>query len=209
MSRLSEHSLLNSFSQKTSEFTLEQRRFLLRIAHGAIASAFADDSPENTAEPPAAWPGLSAPRGVFTTLYLDGLLRGCIGYATASRPLLQAVAETARAAAFDDGRFLPVTAEELSRLKISLSILSPLFPVTPERVEVGRHGLVISDGGRRGLLLPQVPVDSGWDRVKFLQETCRKAGLGPDAWQKSAHLEAFTAEVFGDDDVDLVDDTAK
>ena len=83
-------------------------------------------------------------------------------------PLYRAVAETARAAAFEDSRFLPVTKEEAPQLEISLSVLSRLFPIQPEAVEVGRHGLVISQGVRRGLLLPQVPVEHGWDRKTFL-----------------------------------------
>ncbi len=108
------------------------------------------------------------------------------------------MAETARAAAFDDNRFSPVTPEEATHLEIELSILSPAQPIRSEEVEVGRHGLVISSHGRRGLLLPQVPVERGWDRTIFLEQTCRKAGLPADAWQKGATIEAFTAEVFGD-----------
>jgi AmmeMemoRadiSam system protein A len=146
---------------------------------------------------------LSEPRGVFTTLYLDRELRGCVGYAVAVAPLYRAVAETARAAAFDDSRFLPVTREEAPRLEVSLSVLSGLVPIRPEAVEVGRHGLVISQGARRGLLLPQVPSEHGWDRETFLDQTCRKAGLPPDAWRKTATIEAFTAEVFGDSDVEV------
>ena len=83
-------------------------------------------------------------------------------------------------------------------MDVSLSILSPLRVITPEEVEIGRHGLVVSQGGRRGLLLPQVPVEHQWDRVTFMEQTCRKAGLPLDAWRQGATLEAFTAEVFGD-----------
>ena len=137
-------------------------------------------------------------RGVFTTLYLHGNLRGCVGYAIPVVPLYQAVAETARSAAFEDSRFQPVGRQEAPELEISLSVLSPLFPIQPEDVEVGRHGLVISLGAHRGLLLPQVPGEYGWDRETFLQQTCRKAGLASDAWRKGASLEAFKAEVFGD-----------
>jgi AmmeMemoRadiSam system protein A len=138
-------------------------------------------------------------RGVFTTLYLGDQLRGCVGYALPIRPLYRAIGETARAAAFDDSRFNPVTAYEAPALKISLSVLSPLFPIASGQVEVGRHGLVISDGQRRGLLLPQVPVEHGWDRETFLEQTCRKAGLPMDAWRTPGALEAFTAQVFGDE----------
>jgi len=117
-------------------------------------------------------------------------------------PLNRAVAETARAAAFEDSRFSPVTREEASRLGVSLSVLSLLFPIHPQAVEVGRHGLVVSQGARRGLLLPQVPVEHGWDRTTFLEQTCRKAGLPLDAWRQGATIEAFTAEVFSDPDVE-------
>lgn len=183
------------------EHSPEQRKILLAIAHEAISSKIAGKP--LPALPPAmraVIAGLEEPRGVFTTLYLRDELRGCVGYAAAVRPMWQAVAETARAAAFEDSRFWPVTALEAPELKISLSVLSPLFPIGPAQVEVGRHGLVISEGARRGLLLPQVPVAHGWNRETFLVETCRKAGLPQDAW-KSATIEAFEAEVFGDNDL--------
>jgi AmmeMemoRadiSam system protein A len=108
------------------------------------------------------------------------------------------VFETARAAASQDSRFTPVTRDEVRGLQVSLSILSPLFPIEAVRVEIGRHGLVVTSGANRGLLLPQVPVEHGWSREEFLEQTCRKAGLYRDAWKSGATLEAFTAEVFGD-----------
>ena len=199
------------------EFSREQRRILLRIAHDAILAvlqhqSFPDTAPDlHPDAPPALW--LLEPRGVFTSLYLYRYsdlhrelhheLRGCVGYAVPIAPLYRAVAETARAAAFEDSRFLPVTKEEALKLEVSLSVLSHLFPIHPEAVEVGRHGLVISQDARRGLLLPQVPVEHGWDRETFLDQTCRKAGLALDAWRKAATVEAFTAEVFSDGDVEL------
>ena len=113
-------------------------------------------------------------------------------------PLYRATIETARSAAFEDPRFAPLTLTEAPQIRIWLSVLSPLSPSPAEDVEPGRHGLLISLGDRRGLLLPQVPVEHGWDRVTFLEQTCRKAGLPLDAWQHGAKIEAFTAEVFGD-----------
>jgi AmmeMemoRadiSam system protein A len=112
----------------------------------------------------------------------------------------QAVAETARAAAFNDNRFAPVTAAEAPKLLIELSILSPPRPVRAEEIVIGEHGLLITWKGRRGLLLPQVPVERNWDAKTFLTETCRKAGLPADAWEKGAVIEGFTAEVFGEKD---------
>jgi AmmeMemoRadiSam system protein A len=207
MSKLSEKPSENlaahDSAQQPAEFSLEQRRTLLRIAHGAILSVV-EGRPFSDAPPST--PGLSDPRGVFTTLYLPGdfhhQLRGCVGYAAPIAPLYRAVAETARAAAFEDSRFLPVTKEEALQLEVSLSVLSRLFPIHPGAVVVGRHGLVISDGARRGLLLPQVSLENGWDRETFLEQTCRKAGLPLNAWRKAATIEAFTAEVFGDSDVE-------
>jgi AmmeMemoRadiSam system protein A len=180
---------------KSPDLSPDDRKTLLRIAHESILSAFTDRAVPKP--PPSA--NLSEPRGVFTTLYLHGNLRGCVGYAMPVSPLYLAVAETARAAAFEDTRFQPVDYPQARQLKVSLSVLSPLSAIQPDDVEVGRHGLVVSLGGRRGLLLPQVPSEHGWDRETFLEQTCRKAGLPADAWRKGASLEAFTAEVFGDD----------
>ena len=126
-----------------------------------------------------------------------------MGYVLPVSSVYRAVADTARAAAFDDSRFSPVTIAEAPELKIELSILSPPQAISPDAVEVGRHGLLISMHGYRGLLLPQVPVEHHWDRVTFLEQTCRKAGLPRDAWQKGATIEAFTAEVFGEKQAEL------
>jgi uncharacterized protein len=179
------------------EFSAQERSLLLKLAHESIGSALANR--EIPLEPPS--PHLAEPRGVFTTICLRGQLRGCVGYVFPTTSLFRAVAETARAAAFEDSRFLPVTRDELAELEVSLSILSPLAAIHPDWVEVGKHGLLVSQHGHRGLLLPQVPVEHGWDRQVFLEQTCRKAGLAIDAWQHGAALEAFTAEVFGDRDL--------
>ncbi len=106
--------------------------------------------------------------------------------------------ETARAAAFQDPRFPPVTIDELSEIQLELSVMSLLKPIAPEDVVVGIHGLVVSQYGRRGLLLPQVAREWGWDRETFLSQTCVKAALPPNAWKAGATLEAFTAEVFSE-----------
>lgn len=175
------------------EYNPEERKLLLEIAHEAILSLF--ERRELSLFTPSAH--LSEPHGVFTTLYSDRKLRGCVGYPAAILPLYRAVIETARAAASEDPRFVPVNREEAQGLQISISVLSPLQPISPNDVQVGRHGLVISKDGLRGLLLPQVPVEHGWDRTTFLEQTCLKAGLPPYAW-RDARIEAFTAEVLGD-----------
>jgi len=178
------------------EYSHDERLTLLRIAHASIESQLADEA--LSLEAPT--PHLAEKRGAFTTLYVRGDLRGCVGYVFPVASIYRTVAETARAAAFEDTRFAPLSAAELPELEIHLSVLSPLQPVRPEEVELGRHGLLVSLDGRRGLLLPQVPVEHGWDRETFLQQTCRKAGLPLDVWRHGASLEAFTAELFGDRD---------
>ncbi len=179
------------------EFSRAERLFLLQLAHESIECEL--QNRELSLVSPS--PHLAERRGAFTTLYCGGELRGCVGYVLPAKALFRTVAETARAAAFEDSRFWPVTPGELSQLEISLSILSPVQPIQPEEVEVGRHGLLITRGGHRGLLLPQVPVEHRWDRVSFLEQTCHKAGLPANAWHEGAKLEAFTAEVFGDRDL--------
>jgi AmmeMemoRadiSam system protein A len=181
------------FSQ--AEFSDEEHEVLLRLAHEAITSALEDR--EISLDPPT--PHFAELRGVFTSLYRAGELRGCVGYVFPVYSVYRAVAETARAAAFDDNRFSPVTKIEAPDLKIQLSILSPAQAIQAEEIEIGRHGLLISQHGRRGLLLPQVPIEHGWDRITFLEQTCRKAGLPMDAWKEGATIEAFTAEVFGEE----------
>jgi AmmeMemoRadiSam system protein A len=176
------------------EFSSEERQLLLRLAHDAICSELEG----RTISLDAPTPHLDEPRGNFTSLYLRGELRGCVGYVIPTTSLYRSVAETARAAAFDDNRFSPVTKDEASHLEIELSILSPPQPISPEAIEIGHHGLLISQHGRRGLLLPQVAVEHKWDRTTFLEQTCRKAHLPPDSWQKGATVQAFSAEIFGD-----------
>jgi AmmeMemoRadiSam system protein A len=176
------------------EFSPDERRLLLRLAHDAILSAL--EGRDIPLDPPT--DHLGEPRGAFTSLYRGGELRGCVGYVLPVSPVYRAVADTARAAAFEDTRFHPVTLFEAPQLEIELSILSPPQPISVDDIVIGRHGLLISMAGRRGLLLPQVPTEHHWDRTTFLEQTCRKAGLPLDAWNQGATIEAFTAEVFGE-----------
>ena len=126
-------------------------------------------------------------------------LRGCIGMTEPHHPLFEAVSMMARAAAREDPRFPPVGPGEVARLRIEISILSSPEPVTEvSEIEVGTHGLIVQQGAQRGLLLPQVPVEWGWDRTEFLQNCCRKAGLPTDSWERGAEIYCFTAEVFGE-----------
>jgi AmmeMemoRadiSam system protein A len=183
-----------SHEDSQNEFTAEERSILLKLAHQSILSKF--DRREISLDPPS--PQLAEPRGVFTTIYLHGALHGCVGFVLPVASLYRNVAETARSAAFEDTRFPPITREEAPDLEVSLSILSPLRRIAAEEIQIGRHGLLISKAGQRGLLLPQVAVEHGWDRITFLEQTCRKAGLPSDAWKNGANIESFTAEIFSD-----------
>lgn len=139
-------------------------------------------------------------RGVFVTVHVRGELRGCIGTTEADEPLADAVVRCAASAALQDPRFAALRAEELPAMHIEISLLSPIAMLRPEEIEIGRHGLIISDQAHRGLLLPQVAVEHNLTREEFLAETCRKARLPRDAWQwPSTRLEAFTCEVFSED----------
>lgn len=193
MSRWSE--IHSATSSTTSDYTQEERKLLLQLAHRSIEAAL--QGRELDLMPPS--PHLGEMRGAFTTLHLDGRLRGCIGYVVPMHPLYRTVAETAQSAAFDDPRFPPVTPEEAPHLIVEISVLSPLRAIRPEEVVTGVHGLIVTKGGRRGLLLPQVPLEWNWNRETFLSQTCLKAGLPPDAWMQDVDLQSFTADVFGDE----------
>lgn len=176
------------------EYSPEERTTLLQLARRAIDTTL--DGEPLAVEPPSVH--LSELRGAFTTLRIEGKLRGCVGYIAATLPLYQTIVDTAIAAAFRDDRFEPVTRPEAPRIQVEISVLSSLRLIDPADVEVGKHGLLVSMGPWRGLLLPQVPIEWNWDRETFISQTCRKAGLRPDAWKQGATLEAFTAEVFGE-----------
>jgi AmmeMemoRadiSam system protein A len=173
------------------------RKALLEIARRAI-TAYVNREPP----PPAvATGGLDRPAGAFVTIHNDGELRGCIGHIEADRPLARVVADCAVAACSSDPRFPAVTSGELSHLELEVSVLGPLEPVNDlEEIAIGRHGLVVEMGWHRGLLLPQVATEWNWDRLKFLEQTCHKAGLPRDAWKNGAKVWRFDAEVFSETD---------
>lgn len=137
--------------------------------------------------------------GAFVSLHLQARLRGCIGMVESCLSLPETIARCARAAALEDQRFQPLRPEELPKVSIEVSLLSPLREIAPADVAVGVHGLLIRKGYFSGLLLPQVAAKYRWPRERFLQETCVKAGLPRDAWQDhEAKIWAFTAEVFSE-----------
>jgi len=174
------------------QLTDAEKQQLLELARAALKDAVCSG---RLREAPAPAGALATPCGAFVTLLEGHQLRGCIGHIEAIRPLYATVRECAKAAALCDPRFNPVTPEELPSLELEISILSPMEDIVPEQVEVGRHGLLISSGAQRGLLLPQVAVEWKWDREQFLDQTCLKAGLRHDAWRHGAKIQAFTAEV--------------
>jgi AmmeMemoRadiSam system protein A len=138
-------------------------------------------------------------RGVFVTLHVGGRLQGCIGVVESHEPLGEAIVRCAASAALEDPRFAPMRAEQLESLTIEISLLSPPAPITPEAIEIGRHGLLIALHSQRGLLLPQVALEHHLSRDQFLEETCRKAGLRREAWRDpEARLFGFTCEVFSE-----------
>ena len=187
-----------STTTETDALTPAERDELLRVARQSLEVHFAGRGPF---VPKPTTPTLGENRGAFVTLHRrrGGDLRGCIGMMHSEESLARTVARMAVAAATEDGRFEPVTANELRKVQIEISALGPMRPIRPEDVEVGRHGLLISHKGRRGVLLPQVPVEHDWDRETFLDHTCLKAGLLPGAWQEEGvELLGFTAEVFGE-----------
>jgi AmmeMemoRadiSam system protein A len=181
-----------------SPLSSEDRRELLRRARCAIVEAVGRG---RIPEPSPAQGNLLKPAGVFVTLRRDERLMGCIGHIEADEPLGEVVVRCAIASALHDSRFRPVRPEEISQLKIEISVLTPPERIAPESIEIGRHGLVVERGGMRGLLLPQVAAERNWTRERFLEETCLKAGLPAGVWKDSeTHIYAFLAEAFGEDE---------
>ena len=178
----------------------EEKKILLAEARETIAAKLEKRQPQYNNEESST---LSKPCGAFVTLHTSEThkLRGCIGRMTASTPLLQTVRLMALEAAFDDPRFPPLSPDELSSVNLEISALSPMEPCPdPHSVEVGVHGLYLRHRGRSGVLLPQVPVEQGWNREEYLEYICVKAGLPPGSYQQEgAELFTFTAVVFGEE----------
>ena len=183
-------------AQSTDEIGGKDRQFLLELARATIAARLTDrplpcHSPESAV--------LLEPRGAFVTLKISRGLRGCIGHVVGVAPLWRSVRDNALAAAFDDPRFPELTLDELPHVRIEISALSPLRPSAVEDVVVGRHGILVERGASRGLLLPQVAVELGWNLEPFLDHTCRKAGLESGCWRHpDTTISTFAADVFAE-----------
>ncbi len=172
------------------------RQAALRLARAAVVEAVSHRKlPEVIPRK-----GIFAERcGVFVTLHVRQRLQGCIGVIEPHEPLGEAIVRCAADAATEDPRFAPMRADQLGELGIEISLLSPIEPIVPESIEIGRHGLVVRLHAQRGLLLPQVAIEHRMTREQFLEETCRKAGLPREAWRDpEARLFAFTCEVFSE-----------
>ncbi len=175
------------------------RRAALQLARSAVVEAVSHR------KLPAVIPreGIFAePRSVFVTLHVRQRLQGCIGVIEPTEPLGEAIVRCAADAATEDPRFTPMREDQLGELEIEISLLSPMEPIAPESIEIGRHGLLVRLQAQRGLLLPQVAIEHRMTREQFLEETCRKAGLPREAWRDpETRLVAFTCEVFSENSV--------
>ncbi len=180
--------------------TREEKEYLIKVAKEAVYNKIRG---REYSPPPPPTEKLAQPSGVFVTLKNNGRLRGCIGYVIPVHPLYIATAQVAGDAAVNDPRFSPVTPEEFDHLEFEISVLTPLEPVKDvNEIEVGKHGLLIRSGYFQGVLLPQVPVEYGWDRYEFLDNTCLKAGLQPGCWKEpGVEIYKFSAYVFSDRDL--------
>lgn len=183
------------------EPTLEEKRILLETARKSINSVFTQ---EKISEPDyEKHPIFKSQAGAFVTLTQQRVLRGCIGYIVSDQPLFQTVCEAAVQASQYDPRFQPVRKSEIKNLSIEISILSEPFPLNSyDEIEIGKHGLILEEEGRRGLLLPQVPVEHHMNREQYLDSICRKSGFPADYWRtKQLKLSGFTAAVFSEEEV--------
>ena len=173
----------------------QERTWLLTLARDAIvAYTSARELVSSTSEPVG-----EREAGAFVTLHKHGELRGCIGHIEADQPLGRIVPRCAVAAASTDPRFPPVSLAEVPEIEIEVSVLGPLEQITgPADIIVGQHGLVVERDWHRGLLLPQVATEWGWDAETFLAQTCHKAGLPQDAWKHWLKMWRFDAEVFSE-----------
>ncbi len=176
----------------------DDQRLLLHLARHAIQTTVQKGRRLPVVE--SLSPLLREKRGVFVTLWEEEL-RGCIGFPYPVKPLAEAVQEAAVSAALQDPRFPPVRMEELPRIELEISALTVPKSIEPSQVQVGVHGLIASRGNRSGLLLPQVAMEYQWDAQTFLEQTCVKAGLEPDAWRGKINLYAFEAQVFSEADM--------
>jgi len=176
------------------QMSAKEKKLLLEIAREAIVSYVQNGTiPERTVQNS----NLQVQQGCFVCVKINGMLRGCIGNFLSDKPLYKLVQEMAVSAATRDPRFYPMKADDLKDFDLEISVISPLHKITSiEEIEVGIHGLYMEKNFSRGVLLPQVAVEYGWDRDTFLSQTSIKAGLSKDDWQEGADIYTFSALVF-------------
>jgi uncharacterized protein len=186
------------------ELTPQEKKMLIALAHFSIESGF---RPTHTNIPSSEeFPILTSNAGAFVTITINNKLRGCIGYVQSDDELSKTIMDAAYQAAFHDPRFSPLSEAEFDNIKLEISILSEAFPLLNyEEIILGKHGLILEEGGRKALLLPQVPIEHKLNRDQFLSVLCRKAGLDEEYWKtKKLSLHAFTATVFSENDKELI-----
>ena len=178
----------------------QDRQALLRIARRAIDNCLRQENPSSIAAPDS--PTLQQRAGCFVTIKMGGELRGCIGTFTSDNPLHREIQRMAVAAATGDPRFYAMDAGDIGLYHLEISVLSPLEKITDiGDIEVGQHGIYLEKEYCRGVLLPQVATEYGWDRLTFLRQTAIKAGLPPDDWQSpQTDIYIFSAQIFADED---------
>jgi uncharacterized protein len=176
--------------------TENEQKELLRIARETIVAHVSGQTIPVVAKPSK---GLNLKSGCFVTIKQKGELRGCIGNFVSDKPLYRLVQEMAMAAATQDPRFYPMKPADLDEFEVDISVLSPLKKISEATdIVVGTHGIYIIKNHCRGVLLPQVATEYGWDRDSFLRHTCIKAGLPDEAWKKDCEIYIFSAQVFGE-----------
>jgi len=182
--------------------THELKRELLGIARNSIAAAL-QPKPARTVGSPLVSQELSKPCGAFVTIRMDRDLRGCIGYMESHLPLAEVIAEVAVKAALDDPRFPPLALRELDQVTLEISILSPMRRISSmEEIHVGEHGLMLELESSKGVFLPQVATEYGWNAEEFLEAVCGKSGLHRLSWKDAnAKISVFTAEVIDEEEV--------
>ena len=184
------------------ELTVEEKKTLLEAARKSIMSLY--DKQEISEPDYAKYPTLNLKAGAFVTITKHGDLRGCIGYILSDKSLFRTVCEAAVQSASSDPRFPPVGKNEIDKLSIEISVLSPPFPLnTYDEIIVGEHGLILEEKGRRGLLLPQVPIEHHLNKEQYLDAICQKTGFPPGYWKtKQLQLSGFTANVFSEEELE-------
>ena len=185
------------------ELTIKDKKQLLSLARFSIETYFRP--PHTVLDPVEDSDLLKSKSGAFVTITLENKLRGCIGYIESDEELTKTVMDAAYQAAFHDPRFQPLNEDEFEIISLEISILSPPFALRNyDEIVLGNHGLILEELGRKGLLLPQVPIEHGMDRDEYLSALCNKAGFHEDYWrEKQIPLLAFTANVFSEKDEEL------